>query len=81
MADWMLKTDLMSWWFFLFYRPSISTIYAPKHRSYNCSIFVFRAIEVLRIKVTLKKARLPFLSTGRFDGVYAAAPQKDWSMR
>jgi hypothetical protein len=81
MAGWMLKTDLMSWWFFLFYRPSVSTVYAQKHRSYNCSIFVFGAIEVLRIKVTLKKARLLFLSTGRFDGTCAAALQKDWSIR
>jgi len=59
----------------------------PQYFNYLCTktpliqLFNFRAIEVLRIKVTLKKARLPFLSTGRFDGVYAAAPQKDWSMR
>ncbi len=26
-------------------------------------------------KVTLKKARLPFSSTGRFDGACAAAPE------
>ncbi|MCZ6733097.1 MAG: hypothetical protein O7B27_11225 [Gammaproteobacteria bacterium] len=36
---------------------------------------------IVYLKVTLKKARLPFFSTGGFDGVGAAALQKNWSMR
>ncbi|MEE9559241.1 MAG: hypothetical protein V3V64_00525, partial [Acidiferrobacterales bacterium] len=36
---------------------------------------------IVYLKSTLKKARLPFLSTGRFDGVGAAALPKNWSMR
>ncbi len=36
---------------------------------------------IVSLKVTLKKARLPFFSTSRFNGVCVAALQKNWSMR